>query len=138
MNSYSTTTNIELIDVEQIFEGECSQDSFNDSINGSTHESSSKKRRSNNNEQIKIFETIAKDMKENQMKKMEFIQQIAQPKSALELFFASICKTVERFNPLEQAKIKISISNIVSEIEISRLENVASSIDGINVIIDGN
>lgn len=133
---YRTTTNIEIVDVEQ-FDEEFSQDSFNDSM-GSTQESTSKKRRSNDNEQIKIFENIAKEMKENQMKKMEFIQQIAQRKSALELFFASICKTVEKFNPLEQAKIKISISNIVSEIEISRLENVASSIEALPVTFNDN
>lgn len=106
-----------------ILDSECSQDS---SFTGSF----SKKRRSNN-DQLKVFENMAKDMKESQMKKMEFIQQIVQPKTELELFFASACKTVERFTPLEQAKVKMSVSKIVSEMEFSHLENELSA----NVIL---
>lgn len=42
--------------------------------------------------------------------------------SELELFFKSICKTVEKFNALEQAKTKIEITNIVSNIQIAKYE----------------
>lgn len=98
--------------------------------------SSSKRHRTN--EQIKIFESIAKDMKENQTKKLDLIQQIIQPKTEIDLFFASISKTVEKFSPLEQAKVKISISNIVSEMEISHLENIASTILDLPLLVNGN
>lgn len=117
-----------------------SQDSINeDSINeDSTSGPISKKRRSNNNDQLKIFENIAKDMKDSQNKKMEFIQQFVQPKTELELFFASLCKTVEKFNPLAQAKAKISISNIVSQMEIEHLENMMTveAIESLPIMID--
>lgn len=44
------------------------------------------------------------------------------PLSELELFFGSICMTVGKLSPLEQARIKMQISNIVSQAELSQLQ----------------
>lgn len=128
-----TTTNIELDEDESIIsisfdsDDDNSKDKQNDKPNDEPNdEPNSKKRRSNNGDQLKVFQTIADDMKQNQVKKMEMLQQVMQPKSGLELFFASICKTVEKFSPLDQAKIKSAISGVVSDMEIANLENLYS------------
>lgn len=50
------------------------------------------------------------------------IQQVVRPQSELELFFASMCKTVEKFDPMEQAKIKIEVSRIISNTELAHIQ----------------
>lgn len=85
-----------------------------------------KKRRSSNGEQFKLIETITKEIKENQTKKFDLFQQFTK-QSELELFFSSLCKTVEKFTAIEQAKIKIELSNIVGQHELSHLEKAATS-----------
>lgn len=53
---------------------------------------------------MKSMENIAQSMKENGTKRNEILQQIlTEPKyqSDLELFFSSICKTVEKFGPID-------------------------------------
>lgn len=120
--SNRTTTNIDLSDDEIEKEFESSDNNSAESSNDSVT-SASKKRRTSSIDKMKIFENIAKDMKENQTKKLELFQQFSQPKNELELFFASICKTAEKFSPIEQAKLKVSVSRIVGEMEITSLEN---------------
>lgn len=85
-----------------------------------------KKRRSSNGEQFKLIETITKEIKENQTKKFDLFQQFTK-QSELELFFSSLCKTVEKFTAVEQAKIKIELSNIVGQHELAHLEKAATS-----------
>lgn len=73
------------------------------------------------------MENIAQSMKENNTKRNEIIQQILadpKPQSELELFFCSICKTVEKFSPIEQARIKMQISQLVSQSEVAQLEKL--------------
>lgn len=118
-----TTTNIHNEMIDDIDSVEFIDESSIDSISDISIEPISKRPRKNSNEKIKLFESVANDLKENQNKKMEILHQFVQPKTELELFFASLCKTVEKFSPLEQAKVKISVSRIVSETEISNLEN---------------
>lgn len=77
---------------------------------------------SGSGEQMRFFESISKSLEENQSKKFELIQQVMRPQSDLELFFASMCKTVEKFDLIEQAKIKIEVSRIVSNSELAHLE----------------
>lgn len=125
MNNFThrTTTNISLSDEDSM---EFTDTSMDDNISTdyeSATEQPIKKRRINHNDQTKLFESIAKDMKETQAKKMEIFHQLNQPKTELELFFASMCKTVEKFSHLNQAKVKISISKVVSEMEISHIES---------------
>lgn len=71
---------------------------------------------------MRFFESISRTLKESQSKKLELIQQVVRPQSDLELFFASMCKTVERFDLIEQAEIKIEVSRIVSNSELAHLE----------------
>lgn len=87
-----------------------------------------KRRRSSSassSDQMRIYESFAKTMRENHNEKMNMIQQLQDSKSQTELecYFASICKTVEKFPPIEQAKVKLQISQIVSQIEIAQLES---------------
>lgn len=83
-----------------------------------------RRRSSSSGDQLKV---IAHALKENGIKRNEIIQQIMEParkeQTELELFFCSICKTVEKLSPLEQAKLKMQISNLVSHAELSQLEN---------------
>lgn len=55
---------------------------------------------------------------------MELFQQSIQPQSELELFFASACKTVEKFTPLAQAKVKFEVNKIISQAEFDYLQNI--------------
>lgn len=115
-----TTTNIELDDEDD--------DSIlisEDTDVDSSFEPKPKKKQKCNSDQFKLFQDIANDMKQNQNRKMELLQQVCMPRSELELFFASMCKTVEKFTPLDQAKVKSTISRIVGEIEIENLEKKA-------------
>lgn len=54
---------------------------------------------------------------------MDFLEKVLQPQNEMELFFASMCKTVQKFNPLDQAKTKLAISRIVGDMEIANIEN---------------
>lgn len=83
-----------------------------------------KRRRSSSNEdQKKNFETFTKTIRDNQSKKLEMFEKVLKPQTELELFFASMCKTCEKFNPIEQAKIKMEVSRLVSQMEMEHLQN---------------
>lgn len=86
-----------------------------------------RRRSSSNSDQIKIFETIAKTIKENHSRKIDLINQMQKPQNLLELFFASMCKTVEKFEALDQAKIKLEISQIVSQYEMAQIQAANNS-----------
>lgn len=86
-----------------------------------------RRRSSSNSDQMKIFETIAKTIKENHSRKIELINQMQKPQNELELFFASMCKTVEKFDALDQAKIKFEISQMVSQYEMTQIQAASSS-----------
>lgn len=71
-------------------------------------------------------------MQKNNDKKLDLIQKIVQKspeKTDLELFFNSISKTVQKFTPKDQAVLKIKIYQLVSEKEISNLDNTQKSAD---------
>lgn len=93
-----------------------------------TQPSKRKRSLSNSSDHLKLIENIAKSIKENQSKKLEIFQQAVQPQSELELFFAAICKTVEKFDPMAKAKLKIEISHIVSQAELDHLNNISNEI----------
>lgn len=83
----------------------------------------SKRRRMN--EQNRSLETIAQHLKQSQSKKMELLEKMIgtpQEQSDLQLFFASICKTVEKFTALDQATIKMEVTKIVNEMEVMNLK----------------
>lgn len=88
-----------------------------------------RRRSSSTGERIKMVETFTKTLKDNHIQKMHMLQQAVEssnkPQSELELYFSSICKTVEKLPPLEQAKLKMQISNIVCQAELSQLQSVA-------------
>lgn len=44
--------------------------------------------------------------------------------SELEHFFQSICKTVENFTTIQQAKLKMDITNMVSTIQIENYKKL--------------
>lgn len=116
-----TTTNIVSNDEESNQDGiisiQNSDDEEKENVQGFK-----RRRSSSNSDQMKIFETIAKTIKENHSKKIELINQMQKPQNELELFFASICKTVEKFEALDQAKIKFEISQIVSQCEMVQIQ----------------
>lgn len=101
-------------------------DGENSGIN-ELEQSASKRRRvsSSAGDNMKHFNTFVSEMKESQSKKIELLGKIVDTpaKSELELFFASICKTVEKLTAIEQAKLKMKISTIVSEAEIAFIES---------------
>lgn len=66
-------------------------------------------------------------MKQNQNKKMDFSEKVLQPQNEMELFFASMCKTVQKFTPLNQAKTKLAIFRIVGDMEIANIENAIAT-----------
>lgn len=84
-----------------------------------------KRRRSSSCDQMKLYESFAKTLKDNHSQKMNLINQAiesSKPQTELELYFSSICKTVEKLSPIEQAKIKMHVSNIVSQAELAQLQ----------------
>lgn len=88
---------------------------------------SKRERSSSNDDQMKIFENITHSIKGNNSKRNEVIQKMlndSRPEAELVLFFSSICKTVSKFSLLEQAKIKMKISQMVSETELAHLERL--------------
>lgn len=103
-----------------------------------------RRRSSSNGEQSKIFENIAHTLKENNFKRNELIQKIladSKAQSELELYFGSICKTVERFSLIEQARVKMQISQIVSQAELSHFEKrnfEIVNINGNNILSNGS
>lgn len=112
----STTTNI-LIDSPDFPDIPDSYDSM-DSIVETVPK---RKRTSSSSGDIKCF---VDEFKGTQSRKLELLEKIIETpeKSELELFFASICKTVQKFTPLEQAKIKMKITETVNVAEIKHLE----------------
>lgn len=96
-----------------------------------------RRRSSSNGDQLKIFENIAQSIKDNSCKRNEIIQKIlsdSKQETELDLFFGAICKTVSKFSPFDQAKIKMKISNIVSETELAHLERMEhNSINSTNI-----
>lgn len=126
-----TTTNIDVDDDDAIFINEdFGADDSRD------FEKKAKRQRSNNSDQMKMFEILSNDMKQNQMKKMELLHQAIQPRNELELFFSSVCKTVEKFTPLDQAKVKSTISRIVSDMEIAHIQNMTISIEELPLLME--
>lgn len=98
-----------------------------------------RRRRSSGGEQFKMYESIAQSIKDNHSKKLDLMQQAIQsnkPQTELELYFMSICKTVEKLSALEQAKIKMQISNIVSQSELAHLQssNATASMPGSTIL----
>lgn len=90
-----------------------------------------RRRSSSNGDQIRIFENIAQSIKENGTKRSEMIQKIlsdSKQETELELFFGSICKTVSKFTPFDQAKMKMRIQNLVSETELAHIERMEQDI----------
>lgn len=81
---------------------------------------------------MKIFENIAHTLREQNSKRNAIYEQIlsdSKPQSEIELYFSSISKTVEKLNPIEQAKLKIQISQIVSKAELEHLERIQNNIN---------
>lgn len=63
-----------------------------------------RRRSSSNSDQMRIYESFAKTMRENHNEKINLIQQLQDPKpqTELECYFNAICKTVEKFPPIER------------------------------------
>lgn len=119
---YRTTTNVVLGENDDITEYPAAVNLVDGDEDCEIIQPSKRRRNASGGQQIKIFETIAKTFSENQSRKLEMFQKAMQPQGELELFFASVCKTVEKFSPLEQAKIKMEMSRIVSQSELEHLE----------------
>lgn len=81
---------------------------------------------SSSSDQIKIYESLAKSMKENHAQKLELFQKTMEstkPQTELELYFSSICKSVEKLDPIEQTRIKMQISQMVGQAELTQLQS---------------
>lgn len=65
-------------------------------------------------------------MKDTQNRKINLLEKIVETptveKSDLELFFESICKTVQKLPKLSQAKLKMKITEAVNQAEIEHLQ----------------
>lgn len=87
-------------------------------------EPTSKRRRnlSTTGDSLKL---IVNEMKDTQSRKIELLEKIVETpeKSELELFFGSICMTVQKLTPLEQAKTKMKILEIVNKAEIQHIQS---------------
>lgn len=84
-------------------------------------------------------------IKQNSVAKFDLLKTVVErgqrdeTESELGLFFKSICKTVEKFNAIEQAKIKIEITTLVSNMQISKFQqNQAEIINSSDIIIIEN
>lgn len=94
-------------------EGECDADV--------TCQPNSKRRRSTES----TFDRLVQSYEKNSTERIKILQQRQnEPLTELGHFFSSICKTVERFTPYEQAHVKIEISNLIGRIELDRFRNV--------------
>lgn len=82
---------------------------------------------------------FTEEMKENQNKKFELLEKLSQApeQSDLELFFSSVCKTVQKFSAKDQALIKMRIHQIVNEKEISYLESLPLEMNNSMIYNDG-
>lgn len=88
-----------------------------------------RRRSSSNGDQVKLLENIANTFRDNSSRRNDLIQHImneSKPKTELEVYFNSICLTVGKLDPLEQARVKMQISQIVSQAELSQLEKSQS------------
>lgn len=91
-----------------------------------------RRRSSSNSEHMKMLETVTRCIKDNNSKKLEMFQQAIQPQTELELYFASICKTVEKFQPMAQAKIKMEINQLIGRYEMEHFSNVIYTINTVD------
>lgn len=103
-------------------------DSSDDSSEGEAIEKPLKKRKSSN-----PVEKIGKKIVENSNERLLIMKKVAdqqfEPRkepSELDLFFQSICSTVRKFPPCEQARLKIDIQIMVGNYELSNLSNQTS------------
>lgn len=123
---FRTTTNIVLgAEEEEHIEQNIEENEQYDQTN--SHDMVHTPKRKRTSPHPTIFENLAKSIQESHSKEMEMFQQVIKPQSEMDLFFSSICKSVEKFNAIEQAKIKIEINRIVSQMEMNHLQNVASN-----------
>lgn len=82
----------------------------------------SKKRKSDSSNEL------INQLAQTQSRKLDLLEQlVATPseQSELDLFFASICKTVAKLNALEQAQLKMEIIKSVNTAEISHLRSLS-------------
>lgn len=125
---HRTTSNIAFDDINEI-DG-CSTFTISDDEMNETNKENmapvKRRRSSSTGDQMKLFETFAKSLKDNHSQKMCMLQnamETTKPQTELELYFSSICKTVEKLHPIEQSKIKMQISNIVNQAELAQLQS---------------
>lgn len=132
--SFRTTSNIIFDDVSSadaiINDISDDDDKSNDSKENKPVQKRRRSSSSSSSDQMKIYESFARTMQENHTAKMNLIQQLQDTKSQseLECYFTAICKTVEKFSPIEQAKIKMQISQIVGQAELDQLEHRQSQL----------
>lgn len=87
------------------------------------------------------LEHFSKQLEKSQEKKIDLIKSILQKspeKNDLDLFFSSMCKTVQKFVPKEQALLKFKIHQLVSEKEIELLCNTQVEDISIEILDDFN
>lgn len=100
-----------------------------------------RRRSSSQGDQTKMLENIAQSMKENSSKRNELIEKLlsgSQRSSELELFFSSICKTVERLCWIDQARLKLKISQLVNEAEMAHIEKLELGTSTQMAFLDGS
>lgn len=75
-------------------------------------------------DQTKQIQLLTREFGDSQRKKIDLLERIvsAPQQNELELFFASICKTVEKLTAIDQVKIKMKVTQIVHDIELARLQ----------------
>lgn len=96
----------------------CISDNCDDGLSG--NEPNPKRRRSTEN----TFDKLVSINTRNSDERMKFLQKTqsnSEPMTELGHYFASICKTVEKMAPFEQARVKYEISNLVGRIEMDKL-----------------
>lgn len=114
---FRTTTNIAIANPDENVEEYDSEEEYIRPVK--------RQRSSSNGDQIKLLENIANTFKESNTKRNDLFQHFmkeTKPPTELEVYFNSICLTVDKFDPLEQAKVKMQISQIVSQAELAQLE----------------
>lgn len=128
--SFRSTTNIFVDEiVPEIDAIDISDDESKDGDNKENVQPIKRRRSSSTGDQMKIYETLAKTLNETHSQKLNLIHQAIEStksQSELELYFSSICKTVEKLSPIDQAQIKLQISNIVSQAELAQLRSTTS------------
>lgn len=96
----------------------CISDNCDDGLTG--NEPNPKRRRSTENPFEKLVSVYTRNSDER-MKFLQKTQSTSEPMTELGHYFASICKTVEKMTPFEQARVKYEISSLVGRIEMDRL-----------------